>query len=98
MEGGAHVVSEAIATGVPVIASAIPGNIGLLGEDYPGYYPAGDEKALAALMSRARSDSRWLGSLQSAIGQHRDLVSADTERRDLQMLLAELAGSGIGGN
>ncbi len=98
MEGGAHVVSEAIATGVPVIASAIPGNIGLLGEDYPGYYPAGDEKALAALMSRARSDSRWLGSLQSAIGQRRDLVSPDTERRVLQMLLAELAGSGIGGN
>jgi putative glycosyltransferase (TIGR04348 family) len=98
MEGGAHVVSEAIATGVPVIASAIPGNVGLLGEDYPGYYRVGDEKALAALMSRAHHDDGWLGSLQNAIGKRRDLVSAETERRSLQMLLGELAGSGIGGN
>jgi hypothetical protein len=47
MEGGANVVSEALVAGVPMIASEIPCNAGLLGKDYPGYYPAGDEHARA---------------------------------------------------
>lgn len=93
MEGGAHVVSEAIATGVPVIASAIPGNLGLLGDDYPACYPVGDEKALAAMLRRARSDSAWLKTLQSAIGKRRALVSPAAERCALKDLLAELIGS-----
>jgi len=38
---------------VPVIASRIPGNIGMLGTDYAGYYPLADERALARLLSRA---------------------------------------------
>ncbi len=63
MEGGAHVVSEAIGIGVPVIASAISGNIGLLGEDYPGYYPFANETALAAQLARAHSDPAWLTAL-----------------------------------
>ena len=93
MEGGAHVVSEAIATGVPVIASAIPGNLGLLGDDYPARYPVGDEKALAAMLRRARSDSAWLKTLQSAIGKRRALVLPAAERCALKDLLAELIGS-----
>jgi glycosyltransferase involved in cell wall biosynthesis len=36
MEGGPNVVSETLASGVPVIGSDIPGNVGLLGQDYPG--------------------------------------------------------------
>ena len=54
MEGGANVVSEAIVAGVPVIASKIDGNVGLLGADYRGYYPAQDTAALAALLFVAR--------------------------------------------
>lgn len=56
-EGGAHVVSEAIVAGVPVLASHIAGNLGLLGEDYAGTYPAGDTAALAALMWRFEQDA-----------------------------------------
>ena len=41
MEGGANVVSEALVAGVPVIASRIPWNVGMLGEGYPGYYQVG---------------------------------------------------------
>ena len=35
MEGGANVVSEAVVARVPVIASDIPGNVGLLGAGHP---------------------------------------------------------------
>ncbi len=41
MEGGANAVSEALAAGVPVVGSNIPGNVGMLGEAYPGYYEVG---------------------------------------------------------
>jgi putative glycosyltransferase (TIGR04348 family) len=57
MEGGANVISEAVVAGAPVIASAIPGSIGLLGEDHPGYYPVCDASALATLLQRAESDA-----------------------------------------
>ena len=63
-EGGANVVSEAIVAGVPIVASDIAGNIGLLGADYPGYYPVGDEQALAELLFRAETDSVFLASLE----------------------------------
>lgn len=66
MEGGAHVVSEAIVHGVPVIASNIPGNRGLLGADYPGYFPVGDERALAALMGNAAGNPIFLQHLAQA--------------------------------
>ena len=36
MEGGANVICEAARIGVPVLASRIPGNVGMLGRDYPG--------------------------------------------------------------
>ena len=63
MEGGANVVSEAIVAGVPVIASNISGNIGMLGEDYPGYFATGDTSALRGLLLRAERDSAFLDDL-----------------------------------
>lgn len=65
-EGGANVISEAIVAGVPVIASDIAGNVGLLGPDYPGYYPVGDEVALAHLLERAETDPAFLKTLTRA--------------------------------
>ena len=47
MEGGAHVIMEAICSGTPVIASRIDGNVGLLGEDYDGVFEPGDADGLA---------------------------------------------------
>ena len=58
MEGGANVVSEAIAVGVPVVGVAHPGSVGLLGEDYPGYFPVGDTEGLAALLRRTKRTQR----------------------------------------
>ncbi len=90
MEGGAHVVSEAIAAGVPVLASHIPGNVGLLGEDYPGYYPVENERALAALIDRARGDRAFLLELERKVKARRSLVKPATERAALKALLARL--------
>ena len=62
-EGGANAVSEALALGVPVLATAIPGSIGLLGEELPGLYPVGDARRLADLLLRAETDPAFLASL-----------------------------------
>lgn len=62
-EGGANVISEAIMADVPIIASDIAGNVGLLGADYPGYYPVGDEVALSKLLERAETDPAFLETL-----------------------------------
>lgn len=94
MEGGAHVVSEAIGIGVPVIASAIAGNIGLLGERYPAYFPFADERALAARLARAQSDPAWLARLASALIARRHQVNPATERAAIARLLDDLPGGG----
>ena len=53
MEGGANVIVEAVTSGVPVLASDISGNRGMLGAGYAGYFPVGDAGALARLVERA---------------------------------------------
>lgn len=90
MEGGAHVVSEAIALGVPVIASDIPGNRGLLGDDYLGYYPVGDELELAALLYRAETMPDFYSALKKQIDTRKDLVSPDREMQSIQGLMMQL--------
>ena len=62
-EGGANVVSEAIMAGVPIIASDIPGNIGLLGSNYQGYYPVRDEFKLAKLLEHAETHPKFFREL-----------------------------------
>ena len=42
LEGGANAVLEAMSMGVPVLASRIEGNEGILGADYPGYFGEGE--------------------------------------------------------
>ncbi len=62
-EGGANVISEALALQVPIVASRIAGSIGLLGEDYPGYFPVEDTAALAHLLTRAETDTAFYEAL-----------------------------------
>lgn len=90
MEGGAHVVSEAIALGIPVIASDIPGNRGLLGEDYPGYYPVADENALATLLYRAEKTPAFYASLQKHIDLRRELINPASEKQAIQAMVNAL--------
>jgi putative glycosyltransferase (TIGR04348 family) len=90
MEGGAHVVSEAIALGIPVIASDIPGNRGLLGKDYPGYYPVGDESALANLLYRSEKMPAFYASLQKHIDLRKELIKPAREKQSIQELVSSL--------
>ena len=89
MEGGANVICEAAATRVPVIASRVSGNIGMLGRGYPGYYALADERALARQIRRAASDSAYLARLKRLIAARRSLFLPETERRNLQRLIAD---------
>jgi putative glycosyltransferase (TIGR04348 family) len=88
MEGGANVVSEALTAGVPVLASRIPGNVGLLGARYGGYFAMGDTKALARLMARTENSPEFLARLEDACRQRRPLVSRTSERRSLRHVIA----------
>ena len=56
MEGGAHVIMEAVLSGTPVLASRMDGNVGMLGPDYGGYFPVGDAAALVARLRACRQD------------------------------------------
>ncbi len=96
MEGGAHVVSEAIAAGVPVLASDIPGNRGLLGAGYPGLFPVGDDAALAALLERAMAAPDFMASLATAVLARRPLVLPETERQRICQLMGSLGLSPTG--
>lgn len=93
MEGGANAVGEAIAAGLPVLASDIPGNVGMLGEDYPGYYPAGDERALAELLRRAETDPHFYAELARGVSERAPLLGVERERAALAALVTELAAS-----
>ena len=90
MEGGAHVVIEALTSGTPVLASRIPGNLGLLGLDYPGTFEWGDVDGLVALLQRARDDPAMLPALQRQCAARAALFHPDHERQTLLRLLAAL--------
>jgi putative glycosyltransferase (TIGR04348 family) len=64
MEGSSNVLSEALASGVPVIATKIPGLIGTLGKNFPGYFPVGDTQKLGRLLLKAESDGKFYRSLK----------------------------------
>lgn len=90
LEGGANVISEAIAASTPVLASRIPGSIGMLGAAYPGYFPVGDTRALASLLERAEADSRFYRRLHTWIRRLVSLVDPARELRRWNRLLKEL--------
>jgi putative glycosyltransferase (TIGR04348 family) len=89
MEGGANVICEAAAAGVPVIASRVPGNIGMLGRGYPGYYRLGDECSLARQIRRAALEPGYYGRLRRLTAARRALFRPAAEREGLRKLLAE---------
>lgn len=91
VEGGANVISEAVVDYVPVLATRIPGNVGLLGEDYPGYFDPGDTRALADLMYRAEADEDFYQELKTRCALLARVFRPETERLAWEKLIKEVA-------
>jgi len=83
MEGGAHVLMEAICSGVPVIASRIAGNIGMLGDDYAGLFEVGDAQGLATLLLKFKNEPSFASQLQKQCALRAPLFEPTHERSGL---------------
>jgi putative glycosyltransferase (TIGR04348 family) len=90
MEGGAHVVMEAVCSGTPVLASRIAGNLGLLGTGYGGTFEPGDARALATLLERAHDDPAMLPALRAQCDERAPLFEPAQERATLRALMNRL--------
>jgi putative glycosyltransferase (TIGR04348 family) len=89
-EGGANVVTEAIALGIPVIGTRIGGNTGLLGSDHPGWVPVGDDAALAELLTDLERDPPALAQLEQRSIQRQSITDPSTERAALKQLVTRV--------
>jgi glycosyltransferase involved in cell wall biosynthesis len=87
MEGSSNVLSEALASKVPVIASAISGLMGTLGTNYPGLFSFGDTDALTRLLWRSESDQNFYRLLKATCRRLAPLVSPDREIASWRRLL-----------
>ena len=90
LEGGAHVVIEAVTSGTPVLASRIDGNLGLLGPDYPGVFDHGDSLALSTLLQRARDEPGMLADLAAQCDRRAPLFTPEHEHATLLALMQGL--------
>jgi glycosyltransferase involved in cell wall biosynthesis len=90
MEGGANVIIEAVTSGVPVLASDISGNRGMLGDDYEGYFAVGDAPALARLIDRSIGDSEFYRRLCRQCAARATLFAPSTEQAALLRLVDNL--------
>lgn len=88
LEGGANVVTEAIAMGVPVVGTKIDGNTGLLGDDYPGLVPVKDDLAMSELLHRLEGQPALLADLQSRIDARKPITEPATEEAAWAALIA----------
>lgn len=93
MEGGAHVILEAVQSGTPVLASRIEGNVGMLGPHYAGYFALGDDAALAALLLRCRDDADFLPLLRRQCEARAALFESAREQSLLRQLVAALVAA-----
>ncbi len=90
IEGGANALSEAIVACVPVLASRIGGNVGILGENYPGLFPCGDTGELRHLILQAETAPKFLNDLNNWINKLAPLFNPACEEQAWARLLAEL--------
>ena len=90
MEGGANAIVEAITAGTPVLASRMSGNIGMLGQDYPGYFEVGDAAGLARLLERCVDDLPFRHELRRACDGRKPLFRPEAEARNVRNLVAKV--------
>jgi putative glycosyltransferase (TIGR04348 family) len=90
IEGSSNVLSEALASSVPVLASRIPGLIGTLGKDYPGYFPVGDTAELTRLLLKTERNPLFYRSLKRRCARAAALVRPSRELASWKALVHEL--------
>lgn len=93
IEGNSNVLCEALALGTPVVASRISGNLGTLGNDYPGYFPAGDSRRLAELLSRCEWDVGFYRLLKSKCSEAAHQVDPAREIESWGNLLGQVVAA-----
>jgi putative glycosyltransferase (TIGR04348 family) len=93
MEGGANVLIEAATSGVPVLASRIDGSVGLLGDDYAGWFEVGDDAGLAALIARCRDEPAFLERLRAQCAERAPGFAPGRERTAVLALAHNLVES-----
>jgi len=91
MEGSSNVLSEALASGVPVIAAKISGLMGTLGKHFIGYYPVGDTRKLQRLLLKAENDAQFYRELSRQSRGFANLVRPKREISAWRRLLREIA-------
>lgn len=93
IEGGAHVVMEAVCSGTPVLASRIAGNVGMLGSDYGGYFAPGDSEALSVLLERCRDEPAMLDRLAAQCALRAPLFEPAREQAALLALVSSMSAT-----
>lgn len=92
LEGGANAICEAVTMGLPVVASDIRGNAGMLGSDYPGLFPSGNAKAAVALLQRCVQDTSFYEDLRRRVGERAAVFDFATESAAwISLMQAQLA-------
>lgn len=91
MEGSSNVLSEALASGVPVLCTKISGLMGTLGNNFIGYYPTGATAKLQGLLLRAENDGKFYRELKRQCRGFAQLVRPQRERNAWRQLLRDIA-------
>jgi putative glycosyltransferase (TIGR04348 family) len=90
MEGGANVIAEALVAGTSVLASRISGNVGMLGDDYSGYFELGNTSQLCKLLERLENEDTFRRELHRQCKARAALFAPSTEIAALRRLLSEI--------
>ena len=90
MEGGANVISEATVAGLPVLASKIDGSVGLLGDDYAGFFPVQETAALRDLLLKAEAQPAYVATLAQQCAKRARLFSRQAEKQGWADLLTDM--------
>ncbi len=93
IEGGANVLSEVIVATIPILASRIDGNVGILGPDYPGFFRVGDTHQLAKLLNRAETEPGFLDELSTSVKALAPIFDPKREEQAWAALISELRGT-----
>ena len=91
-EGAPNVIVEAAALHRPVLATRIPGVVGMLGASHPGLFDPGDAAALASLLCLLDSDFDFVEELADHSRRLAEQGDPARERLAWETLLAEPLG------